>query len=173
MAHKGAQKDRYPIMTGVVKSVDADAMTCKVELTADAEGKGTDGVTMNVSLANVKGVFGIPTEGADCLVMEVDGKGRLELLKASEYTKVVITASALVELNGNSLGGLTKTPVLQTELNKTNALLTALIGVINGAPIPEPGSGAASALQALLKAALTGQVLGDYSGIENTKVKHG
>jgi hypothetical protein len=38
--------------------------------------------------------------------------------------------------------------------------------------INEPGSGSPSALQAALKIALTGQQLGDYSQIEDTKVKH-
>src|ERR1035437_5118008 len=88
----GDDANRYPVMTGKVVSVDEGSMDCEVQLTGDNAGNGviasTNGVTLNVSLENTGGVYLIPANGADCLVAEVDGKGKWELLKASAYTKV-------------------------------------------------------------------------------------
>jgi hypothetical protein len=78
-----------------------------------------------------------------------------------------------MELNGNRFGGIVKADVLKTELDKTNATVNAMLTVLNGAPIPEAGNGAVSALQGALKTALTGKVLGSFTAIKNDKVKHG
>ena len=77
-----------------------------------------------------------------------------------------------VIINGGNNGGMTITPTLRAELEKNNAILQALLNVINGAPIPEPGQGAPSALQSALSGAVTGRQVGDFSNIENDKVKH-
>ena len=77
-----------------------------------------------------------------------------------------------VIINGGNNGGMTITPTLRAELQKNNVILQALLNVINGAPIPEPGQGAPSALQSALSGAVTGRQVGDFSNIENDKVKH-
>lgn len=77
-----------------------------------------------------------------------------------------------VIINGGNNGGMTITPTLRAELQKNNAILQALLNVINGAPIPEPGQGSPSALQSALSGAVTGRQVGDFSQIENDKVKH-
>ena len=77
-----------------------------------------------------------------------------------------------IVIDGGENGGLTITPKLVDELGKTNSLLQAFITVISGATVPEPGNGSPSALQIALKGAITGKQLGDYSEIENTKIKH-
>jgi len=59
--------------------------------------------------------------------------------------------------------------ITQTEIDKTNNLLQNLITIINGSPIPEPGSGSPSALQTALAAAISGQSLGDFSNIKSEK----
>jgi hypothetical protein len=78
-----------------------------------------------------------------------------------------------IELMGAKYGGLTKTLELKEQLNKTTTLLQHLISIITGPPINEPGSGSPSALQAALSAAIASDALGDFSDIENPKVKHG
>ena len=84
--------DRFPIMSGVVVGVDVESMTASVALTVDGDGTGDTLVTtstqINVILNNTLGWYMLPAEGSDCLVMEVDGPGTWELLKASEYTKI-------------------------------------------------------------------------------------
>lgn len=58
---------------------------------------------------------------------------------------------------------------LKTQLDKTNVLLQALIDILNGASIPEPGNGAPSALQLALKTAIIGKALGSYTDIKSTE----
>ena len=78
----------------------------------------------------------------------------------------------LVQFNDGSLGGLTKTLELQAQINKLNTLVGHLVGIINGIAVLEAGGGAASALQAALKAAILTDTVGDFSNIEDTTVKH-
>jgi hypothetical protein len=95
-------------------------------------------------------------------VLVVVGQSTLEILKDGK-----------IRLNDGSFGGLIKIHELQAQLNKTNSLLSALITVLKGAPIPEPGNGAPSALQLALGSAIASQSLGDYSNIENEAITHG
>lgn len=90
---------------------------------------------------------------------------------ANSAYKILLDSNGIT-MNDGGYGGLTKTPTLREELNKTHELLQALITVINGAAIPEPGGGS-SALQAALKGAITGMQLGVYDDIENGKITHG
>jgi hypothetical protein len=85
--------------------------------------------------------------------------------------KQEITKDSVI-FNGGEIGGMVNASALVTELNKTNALLNTILAVLSGPPIPEAGNTAPSALQAALSLALKGQQLGDYSQIENDKVKH-
>ena len=62
---------------------------------------------------------------------------------------------------------------MKSELNKNNQILQSILAVINGSPIPEAGNGATSLLQTTLKGVLVGKQIGDFSNIENNKVKHG
>jgi len=77
-----------------------------------------------------------------------------------------------ITINGGTNGGLTITPTLVRELNKNNDILSGILGVLNGLSIPEPGNGSPSALQTALKGAVTGKPLGNFSQIEDTKIKH-
>jgi hypothetical protein len=95
-------------------------------------------------------------------VLVVVGQSTLEILSDGK-----------IRLNDGTYGGLVKIRELQAQLNKTNSLLSALIQILKGAPIPEPGNGAPSALQLALKSAIASQSLGDYSNIENTLITHG
>lgn len=169
IALKAKSSIEFPVMSGVVKDVDNSDNTVTVLLTCDEI--GISGVIMNVLLDNFSGVYMIPEIGADCDVYEIDGNGKWGLFKASKYSKVVVNASTLIQFNDGSLGGLTKTLVLKTELDKVKSLLQHIVTIINGAPIPEPGSGANSALQTALKAAITSDTLPDFSSIENTLIK--
>lgn len=170
-------KDRFPVMSGVVKGIDSDNMQVSVALTVDVTDAGGDvsGETvtnLNVIIGNAGGVYLIPAVGANCIVAEVDGPGQWELLKADAYDKVVVQAGTLVQFNDGSLGGLTKTKELETQINKLNSLVSHLVAIISGAPIPEPGSGANSALQTALAAAIAADSVGDFSDIEDKKVTH-
>lgn len=102
---------------------------------------------------------------------EQDGETNDEINLTVGETTVLINKDVF-SFNGGSLGGLTKTQELKTQLDKTTQLLQQLITVLSGAPIPEPGNGAPSALQTSLAAAIAGLSLGDFSNIENEKITH-
>ena len=95
IAH-GGKKLTYPLMSGkiVAGGVDTGGMTVKVLLSVD-EDVPTEDIFLNVVLSNVGGCYGIPADNADCIVAEIDGPGRWELIRASSYTKVVIQGMAI------------------------------------------------------------------------------
>ncbi|HAS45879.1 MAG TPA: hypothetical protein DCS93_35685 [Microscillaceae bacterium] len=78
-------------------------------------------------------------------------------------------------LNGETGGGLLNISELKAAWNQNKAILDALLQVIGGAPINEPGNGAPSALQITLKAALAGKqpVAFNEGKLTSKKVMHG
>lgn len=146
-----------------VLEVDKAALTCVVSPINGAE---MFDVRLKASINTVKdGIVEFPVEGTTVLVCLIGNDPEMGFVAAVDEVETVL-------MFGGKNGGLTITPKLVEELNKTNQLINALLGVINGAPVLEPGNGVASALQASLKGAITGKELGDYSKIENEKVKH-
>jgi hypothetical protein len=152
-----------------VVSVDVDAKTCVV---APSDG-GPNILDVRLEAdedTDNKGFFVVPA--VDSLV------GITFMSKEESFISVwtsidkVIAKQGLWQFNKGENGGLTITPELKSQLDTTNSLLQALIDIISGAPINEPGNGAPSALQAALAAAISGEELGDYSGIENEDVVH-
>ena len=169
----------YNIIGGtmVAGSTDAAAGTISV-LPADGR-PAIDGILLGVVTENENGIIVYPSDDSDVIIGSANGSGTWFLLKASTITKATIKiggssstiTDGLIQFNDGSLGGLTKTQELKTQLDKTTTLLQHLVATINGAVIPEAGSGAASALQAALKAAIAADALGEFSAIENTSIK--
>ncbi len=96
----------------------------------------------------------------------------VENIEISQITSVKISDADEVIINDGGNGGLTITPKLVEELNKNNKVLQSIMQILTGSPITEPGNGAPSALQTALKGAISGKQLGDFSKIENEKIKH-
>lgn len=122
-------------------------------------------------------VCGLVTpKGNKIYLKEEDGVLNIELnqgleLKVKDGTTISIEGEDTV-LNGGKNGGLTITPKLVEELNKTRTLLQTIIGIINGPPIPEAGNSSPSSFKTALQSAIAGQSLGEFSQIENKKIKH-
>jgi hypothetical protein len=152
-----------------VESVDIPSRTCVCSLIVGQNVTEIPGVQLMPEVDD--GFLLVPAQGSTVIVVRSTYNQPFIAL-FSQLQAVYFTAGS-IQFNDGSYGGLTITPELRTQLNKTNALLEAVIGVINGAPIPEPGSGSPSALQTALKGAIASQELGDYSEIENTIVTHG
>lgn len=93
---------RFPVMSGTIVSVDEDEMTAVVRLSVDDEDVPTEDICVNVLLENAHGIYGIPPQGAACLVAEVDGPGKWEVLKCNKYTKVYVKAGNTVFIDGTS-----------------------------------------------------------------------
>jgi hypothetical protein len=151
----GAQKATLRWVSAIVVDWDDKTMTAE-----DSEGVPYYDVLLGVGMMVIK-----PKTGTDCLIA---------ILEGDEATAFLLYANEadLIEFNGGNNGGLAITPTLIDELNKTNALLQAIINIINGAAISEPGNGSASALQTALKTAIINKKLGDYSQIENKQITH-
>jgi hypothetical protein len=172
-------------ITGTVKAVNRAAATC------DVDPSNGGGELLDVRLRALiddadDGLLSVPAIGAEVLMVPLD-EHRWAVVLASELaevqvklgdTLVVVKAdsvtldAAQLTLNEGKLGGLVKAKVLAQELNKNNQLLQALLLIVSGAPIPEPGNGAPSAFQTALASAVVGKVLGDFSQLENEKITH-
>jgi hypothetical protein len=163
---------------GIVQSVDESKRTCVVTpndggadlLDVQLEGDLTIDANNSVIASSPKGFFVVPTVGSVVIVTFTSKENSF----ISAWTSIdkVISKQCEFIFNDGSNGGLTITPELKTQLDKNNQLLQSVITIINGSPIPEPGNGAPSALQAALAGAIAGKQLGDFSNIENDKVKH-
>lgn len=130
-----------------------------------------------------KGTILVLFEGGDVrspvLLPASDQEGAPDLQEGDSaiWTKnggwIIARESGTVELFGTNAGGLVKAQELKTQLDKTNAVVQAILTVLAGVNIPEAGGGAPSALQAALKGALLGKAVGDFANLESTKVFHG
>ncbi|HWB93506.1 MAG TPA: hypothetical protein VG605_16715 [Puia sp.] len=152
-----------------VESVDVPSRTCIVSMLI---GQNTTEIPDVLLMAEVDdGFILIPAEGSTVVIARSTYNQPFVVLFSQLQT--VLFSADNIQFNDGSYGGLTKTPELRAQLDKTTALLQAVVDIINGPPISEPGSGSPSALQTALKSAIAGQELGDYSEIENTIITHG
>jgi hypothetical protein len=159
---------RKPTVNLVCKVLEVTGKTCRVEpIDGGAE---ITGVRLSpVTDSSNEGILIVPEVGSYVMVSQIK-------VNAADFVYYVSSCSRITEFKMITTSGtvysLAKTEMLVTELNKTNTLINALLAIINGAPIPEAGNGAPSALQTALKAALVGQSLGNYANIKNEKIKH-
>ena len=175
IANKYKGKLSFPVMSGVVVagSFDADTMTISVIRSVDDEnGQGVPGININVVLNNTGGIYVVPADGADCVICEVDGPDKWELLKASAYTKVIIQASSLVQFNDGSLGGLVEIEKLKDNLKAIHDYIFNILqpAVHTGIAGVSGGYGASGATA--FNGAIAGQDI-TFEEMENTKIKHG
>lgn len=120
-----------------------------------------------------KGVMAKTENVADKILIGIVNKdnkalpGQIRLYEKDGFE--VWLRNGKIEIGGNENFAV-KYNELKAELDKTNDLLTGIINILNGDPIPEPGNGSPSALQTSLKGAITGKELGDYSQAKNDKI---
>ena len=165
--------ERLVVQTEVAKivSIDDTAMTCEVSIVGKPS--LTDVRLKSVIDSVDKGILIKPKVGSYVLVSLINNKkGNAYVSGFTEVDSIRLITDS-IELAGDSFGGLIKIESLKSELNKNNQILQSILAVINGSPIPEAGNGATSLLQTTLKGVLVGKQIGDFSNIENNKVKHG
>lgn len=168
-----------PLQAELVKviAVDQDKLECTVKL-GEVEIEG-----VNLTPTEKKtGLIQIPKIGSHIIVSTLHNEeGDYFVSMFSEVEEVIMIldnkervkiTSSLITFNEGKNGGLIKITELKTQLQKNTAILQSLLGVLTGPPVNEPGSGSPSVLQAVLKTALTGKQPGEFSNIENDKVKH-
>lgn len=152
-----------------VVSMDNDKYTAIVQPTS---GEPELKVRLKAAInSQPAGIVAIPKEGSTVLVALIfNNPDTAYVCAVDEIDKVEIRAEVII--NDGENGGLIRIEALKEEYRKTKELLDALMTIISGAPIPEPGAGSPSALQAALNTATVGKGTGSFEDVENPKVKH-
>lgn len=145
-----------------VKSVDASNGVVEVE---DSTGLRIEDVSLTARPGSTADLLIVPAEDSAVLVgMVANQSGQLYVAMFSEVAEVIF--------HGGELGGMVKAPELEAQAQKVSNFMQALLQVVNGAPIPEPGNGSPSAFQTALKAVLASAQVPDWNDLQNGKVKH-
>ena len=114
-------------------------------------------------------LFSRDKDGKVVATIKMFNSGNIEIELKGDYK---IKTEGNIELNGSDFGGLIKIEELKMQLQKNTAILNGILGTLK-APVTEPGNGAPSVFQAALIGAVGAMQAGDFSNIENKKVKHG
>lgn len=157
------------MMLATVLSYDTGSRTCTVQSVDENDVTTLENVRLMSCVDD--GLLYLPTVGSSVIVVK-SKKNLYFVAMFSELDQVTIAAHA-IQFGDGSYGGVVKGTEFQTQEAKSVQLFEALLAVINGAPIPEPGSGAPSALQAALKTAVTGLSVPSFTNSVNTAITHG
>ena len=114
-------------------------------------------------------LFSRDKDGKVVATIKMLNSGNIEIELKGDYK---IKTEGNIELNGSDFGGLIKIEELKMQLQKNTAILNGILGTLK-APVAEQGNGAPSVFQAALITAIGAMQTGDFSNIENKKVKHG
>lgn len=158
-----ANKDTFQVFQAEVTSVDQENDVCDVKMIEndldlyDVRLKATiDGSS--------KGILIVPTVGSKVLVGVINNN--LNDLFIAQFSEV-----DLIQYDDGSFGGLVRADNLKTELDKTKAVVAAIKQSLD-AWVTVPNDGGA-ALKTLWGTNGAGKNVGDYSNIENPKIKQG
>jgi hypothetical protein len=157
----------HPIIFGVLSKEDESQLLKEgfFKMT-----KHLNGGTVEISGDASKGVVNISVSGGSVSELNItannaDGDAKINVRCQGN---IAVGFKDTLKLNTGS-EAMVLGDELKTQLDKTNTLLQAIINIISGTVITEPGSGAPSALQTALSAAITGKTLGDYSDIKSAE----
>lgn len=168
------------VQSGTVAEVDENNFTIDVDPT-DEGARFNDVRLRSVIDTSNNGMIIVPEKGANVLIGIIGNndnanylistdKIRKIIIETATGTKMVIATNGSVEFNDGSNGGLTITPKLVAELTKTNQVVQAIQNaLLTWTPVTQDGG---AALKAIASATLNSLQVGDFSQIENGKVKH-
>lgn len=195
-AFKKLQDGKIQTFAAIVEEVDTEKSICTVSYS----GRKIIRVRLKSVIGETSsGLVIIPTVGSSVLITiinnsyestfitaysQIDGlyfrneAGYTFNISEADIKAVVGDSSFIMEedkitFNDGSLNGLVKIDKLKEELDKNSQILQALLTILTGSPIPEPGNGSPSALQTALSGALAGKQPGQWNDIENDKIVHG
>lgn len=162
------RKMRNSIVVGVVQSFNEEDWTCEVEY----KGLVLPARMRAVVNAESSGLRIEPVVGSHVVLALIDSNiNALVVVQWSQLVRVKIDAE-LVELNGEGFS-IVKAEELQSVMDQNAQFISAFKNILSGPPIPEPGSGAPSAFQTALNAALSSLQWGNHDNIQNETIKHG
>ena len=154
-------KDQFKTVYGVpctVKSVNSSERTCDCSPIND----DADILDVRLLAGDGNGLTYIPKVGSVVIVKMI-----------SDVSGFVAMFSQLdnIQFLDGSFGGLTKTPELKTQLDKTKEVVDAIKdSLTNWTTVPNDGG---AALKTFFAGQIAGKDTGDYSDIENDKITHG
>jgi hypothetical protein len=163
--------------TAEVLEVDKDNDTCKVQV---PEGPELFGVRLTaIEDAHDTKAVAYPKVGSIVLVNLIENQeSEAYVSKCSDIESILVKtgnhqlhiAADGSQFDDGELGGMVKAKELKTQLDKTNALVQAIAdSLTQWVPVPQDGG---AALKTLINSMLPGKQVGNYSDIENHKVKH-
>lgn len=157
---KSIGKKPMTVEPATVKSVDSDKLTCVVELMDETE---IPDVRLKAAIDNVKdGIVQIPKIDSTVLVARIGESSQRFVVAVSEVEETLF--------NGGNNGGLINIQTLIEGLNKTNEVVNAIKdSLLNWTPVASDGG---AALQLFANTQLSGKETGDFSSMEDIKVKH-
>lgn len=173
----GTHVKEIKTFTATVLQVQENDFTCIVQSGDDVPAVARLKAVLETE--NTEGFILIPAKNSEVIVTEIN-VGEYAVTGYSTIDKILLKAENIklqmdkngIVLNDGTFGGLIKIEELKSELDKINQILQAILTVLQGTPIAEPGNGNPSALQQALNSALAGKMLPTYANIENDKVKH-
>ena len=167
------------VSEGIVTAVDKVARTCDVDRPDQPD---LPAVRLNAMLQPGDDIITVfPKKGSKVLCILVENQpADAYLLSATDIEEISVKIGSMtvlvnkdnIILNGGNLGGMVKARELKTQVDKNSAILDAIMQVLSGSPVMEPGNGSPSALQTALKGAVSGKQTADLSNIENANIKH-
>jgi hypothetical protein len=156
------------VATGLKEDIDYHDVRLKA-VVADGNGRGIIAYPVVGSQVNIVVLDGIDTMMFVSQVSDIESY----LVKADNGVSIELTAGGKLLLNGDGCGGLVKVQELKAQLAKTNAVLSAIKGVLTATPGWVPTQADGIALKAAMNTALAGKTVGDFTQLENPNVKHG
>jgi hypothetical protein len=173
----GTHVKEIKTFTATVLQVQENDFTCTIQSGEDVPAIARLKAVLETE--NTEGFVLIPAQNSEVIVTEIN-IGEYAVTGYSVIDKILLKTGDMklqmdkngIVLNDGTFGGLIKIEELKSELDKINQILQAILTVLQGTPVTEPGNGSPSALQQALNSALAGKTLPTYTNIENNKVKH-
>jgi len=139
-----------------ISSVEGILCTCSpIDGTSDL-------LDVRLQTQQANGLLLIPSIGSMVLV---------SFISSDEAYVSMFSQVDSIELNGNSNGGLVKSPELESQIGKLKETVDAIVQAFSSwAPVANDGG---AALKTLVSTNLTGKTTGDFSKLQNDKIKHG
>jgi hypothetical protein len=149
-----------------VIAVDEEKATCTVlPLGSDVQ---LYDIKLNAGVNSSIGITPVPKTGSIVTVTMLNKVAGYVAL-CSEIEKYILICDQ-IQINDGSKGGLVNWPELLNQLNTEKSRVSTFFDAfLNAVPIASDGG---AAIQTAVKTAMTGKSEADYSGLENTKVKH-
>jgi hypothetical protein len=155
----------HPIIFGVFSKED-ESQLLREGYFEWSKKNGNDSVTISGDAK--RGVLNLSVDGGTLtqLNITVSNKAKNAVVNLRCRGDINLQMDGAFKINKGT-EPMVKGSELETQLEKNNDLLQAIIDILTGTVIDEPGSGSPSALQAALKTAIGSKVLGVYSHIKS------